>query len=132
MGGYGIPSTLNCPKFLLLATISCFFWHTFALHTNLGLPIGCWKHLTFFGGDNSVKCDEACWKMSLTSFHKVLPWITTPMATHLSKLITLLVTLLKMVCTTSWFELNWVFPWLIWVNVSFMVVGLNWIGHFHD
>jgi hypothetical protein len=40
--------------------------------------------------------------------------------------------LLKMVCTTSWFELNWVFPWLIWVNVSFMVVGLNWIGHFHD
>jgi hypothetical protein len=40
--------------------------------------------------------------------------------------------LLKIVCTTSWFELNRAFPWLIWINVSSMVVGLSWIGHFHD
>ncbi len=112
--------------FVLFLTYLC------TSHINLGLPIGCWKHLIIFGGDNSVKCDEACWLMSLTSLHKVLPWITTPMATHLSRLITLLVTLLKIVCTTSWFELNRAFPWLIWINVSSMVVGLSWIGHFHD
>lgn len=132
MGGYGMPSTSNCPNFLLSATISCSSWHTFALHTNLRLPIGCWKHLTLFGTDNNVKHDEACWKMSLTSLHRVLPWITTPMATHLSRLIALLVTLLKMVCRTFWFELKWAFPWLIWVSVSSMVVGLSWIRHFHD